>query len=56
MCPLIRVTRPEAVKMAISRLRQHFSEQLSLAVVETLGPDDDLGEEMQHLRSIAGAR
>ena len=43
---------PEAVKMAISRLRQRFSEQLRLAVAETLGPDDDLEEEMQHLRSV----
>jgi RNA polymerase sigma-70 factor (ECF subfamily) len=43
---------PEAVKMAISRLRQRFREQLRLAVAETLGPDDDLESEMQHLRSV----
>jgi RNA polymerase sigma factor (sigma-70 family) len=43
---------PEAVKMAVSRLRQRFREQLRLAVAETLGPDDDLEAEMQHLRSI----
>ena len=43
---------PEAVKMAISRMRQRFSEQLRLAVAETLGPGDDLEEEMQHLRSV----
>lgn len=43
---------PEAVKMAISRLRQRFREQLRLAVAETLGPDDDLEDEMQHLRSL----
>lgn len=44
--------RPEAVKMAISRLRQRFGEQLRAAVAETLGPDDDVEEEMQHLRSV----
>ena len=43
---------PEAVKMAISRLRQRFREQLRLTVAETLGPDDDLEAEMQHLRSV----
>jgi len=43
---------PEATKMAISRLRQRFREQLREAVGATLGPDDDIEVEMQHLRSV----
>jgi RNA polymerase sigma factor (sigma-70 family) len=42
----------DAVNMAISRLRQRFREQLRLTVAETLGPEDDLETEMQHLRSL----
>lgn len=41
-----------AVKMAISRLRQRLRDRLREAVAETLGPDDDLEEEMLHLRSL----
>lgn len=44
-----------AVKMAISRLRQRLREHLREAVAETLGPDDDLEEEMLHLRSLLAA-
>lgn len=41
-----------AVKMAISRLRQRLRDNLREAVAETLGPGDDLEEEMLHLRSL----
>ena len=41
-----------AVKMAISRLRQRLRDRLREAVAETLGPGDDLEEEMLHLRSL----
>jgi DNA-directed RNA polymerase specialized sigma24 family protein len=41
-----------AVKMAISRLRQRLRDRLRETVAETLGPDDDLEEEMLHLRSL----
>ncbi len=41
-----------AVKMAISRLRQRLRDNLREAVAETLRPDDDLEEEMLHLRSL----
>ena len=42
----------DALKMAVSRLRQKFRDQLRLEVAGTLGPDDDLEAEMQHLRSV----
>ena len=41
-----------AVKMAISRLRQRLRDRLREAVAETLGPGDDLEQEMMHLRSL----
>ena len=41
-----------AVKMAISRLRHRLRDRLREAVAETLGPGDDLEEEMLHLRSL----
>jgi DNA-directed RNA polymerase specialized sigma24 family protein len=44
-----------AVKMAISRLRQRLRDRLRETVAETLGPDDDLEEEMLHLRSLLAA-
>lgn len=44
-----------AVKMAISRLRQRLRDRLREAVAETLGPDDDLEQEMLHLRSLLAA-
>jgi RNA polymerase sigma factor (sigma-70 family) len=44
-----------AVKMAISRLRQRLRDRLRETVAETLGPDDDLEEEMLHLRSLLTA-
>lgn len=45
----------DAVKMAVSRLRQRYRDRLREAVRETLGPDDDLDTEMQHLRSVLAA-
>ena len=44
-----------AVKMAISRLRQRLRDRLREAVAETLGPEDDLEQEMLHLRSLLSA-
>ena len=41
-----------AVKMAISRLRQRLRDRLREAVAETLGPGEDLEEEMLYLRSL----
>lgn len=45
----------DAVKMGVSRLRQRYRERLREAVRDTLGPDDDLETEMQHLRSVLAA-
>lgn len=45
----------DAIKVGVSRLRQRYRERLREAVRDTLGPDDDLETEMQHLRSVLAA-